>query len=163
MNSKEIIKKRKRPPRKGEGRPPTYSKEIIKKVRTYIISCKDEETEFHKTRGEKSDGFERILKVRLPTIEGLASYLHVVRSTIYEWRKEYKEFSDIIDELMQKQADALITNGLSGNYNPTIAKVLLTKHGYREGLEHTGDDGSPIKFNLTEMLKKAYGEDSRTE
>ena len=41
---------------------------------------------------------------------------------------------------MSKQADRLLNNGLSGNYNPTIAKVMLTKHGYREGIDNTTND-----------------------
>lgn len=159
MEKNPIINKtKKRPLRKGEGRPTIYSKEIINKTKKYLESCKDKEDEFHKTRGEKSDGYERILRVKLPTIEGLAGYLHVARDTIYQWRREYKEFSDIIEELLQKQADALIANGLSGSYNSTIAKVLLTKHGYREGIEHGGEEGAPIKININNMLEKAYGD-----
>lgn len=75
------------------------------------------------------------LTVNLPTIEGLALYLEISRSTLYLWQKEHKEFSDIIEILQQKQAQVLINNGLSGDYNPTIAKVLLTKHGYTDKQE----------------------------
>jgi hypothetical protein len=75
------------------------------------------------------------MKVNVPTVEGLALHLEVTRSTVYLWQKEHPDFSDIIETLLQKQAKALINNGLGGGYNPTIAKVLLTKHGYSDRQE----------------------------
>lgn len=95
--------------------------------------------------------YDNRLKVKLPTIEGLAVYLGVHRDTIYEWSKLYPEFSDILEELRATQADRLMNNGLSGDYNSTIAKVLLTKHGYndKQELQHSGS------ISLTELFNKA--------
>ena len=121
------------------GRPTVYKKSYIALAQAYIDSCEDQEDEFHKTRGEKSDSYERVIRVKIPTVEGLAGYIGVARSTIYLWKETHLDFSDIIDTLLEKQADILISNGLSGTYNPTIAKVLLTKHGYREGVDATSD------------------------
>ncbi len=129
-------------------RPTIYSEEYIKKSQEYLKTCVDEIEEYHKTRGEKSDSYDRIVRVRIPTIEGLALYIGISRSTLYLWRDEQKEFSDIIDELQEMQADRLLNNGLSGDYNQTIAKVLLTKHGYREGIEQTGKDGEKLTVQL---------------
>ncbi len=70
------------------GRPPVYSKEIVSKTREYLDKCVDGIEEYHKTRGEKSDGYERLVRVKLPTIEGLAVHLKVSRETIYAWEKE---------------------------------------------------------------------------
>jgi hypothetical protein len=126
------------------GRPLTYSKDIIEKAKEYVDKCEDEEYERIRTEGTASTTYELKLKVKLPTIEGMALYLGVRRETLYDWESKYKEFSNIIDKLRQKQADTLISKGLSGDYNPTIAKVLLTKHGYREGLEQTGKDGESL-------------------
>lgn len=126
------------------GRPLTYSKAIISKAKEYINNCEDEEYERIKTNGTASTTYELKLKVKLPTIEGMALYLGVRRETLYDWENKYEEFSNIIDKLRQKQADTLISKGLSGDYNPTIAKVLLTKHGYREGVEQTGKDGENL-------------------
>lgn len=119
------------------GRPKEYSKNIISKSKEYISICVDEVEEYHKTRGEKSDSYERIVLVKLPTIEGLAIHLGIARSTIYKWKEEYIEFSDILEELLAKQAEALISKGLSGEYAPAMAKLLLAKHGYKE--ERTTD------------------------
>lgn len=125
-------------------RPLEYTPEVIDKVNEYLEECVDEDKQSIKYESEKSTGFENKLIVKIPTIEGLAVYLNVHKSTIYDWESRFTEFSDVIAKLRSIQADRLINNGLSGDYNPTIAKVLLTKHGYREGVENTGKDGTPL-------------------
>jgi hypothetical protein len=131
---------------KQRGRPTLYDETIVPKTREYIDRCVDRIEEYHKTRGDKSDSYDRLVRVQIPTIEGLAVHLGITRETIYQWEKDEdkKEFTDILGLLRAKQADALINNGLSGDYNPTIAKVLLTKHGYRDGVEMTGTDGKDL-------------------
>lgn len=141
------------------GRPPEYREDYHpQRVLDYINECEDEIQEYHKTRGDKSDSYDRIVKVKLPSIEGLAVFLDVNKTTIYEWESTYPQFSNVIDKLRQKQASELINKGLSGDYNPTIAKVLLTKHGYREGTELVGKDGKdlipePLNEEEKEKLK----------
>ncbi len=127
------------------GRPSLYNKEILEKTIGYIETCG--ETHEIKTKPVIKDGLvgdEEYVKARikLPTIEGLSLALNINPDTIYSWRKEEdkQEFSELIDRLLKKQADMLIEYGLSGEYNPTIAKVLLTKHGYREGIDATTND-----------------------
>jgi hypothetical protein len=60
--------------------------------------------------------------------------------------------------LRAKQADRLLNNGLAGTYNSTIAKVLLTKHGYREGIDATTNDkdigiSSDIKSKIDSSIE----------
>lgn len=112
------------------GRPTKYGEEILKKTREYLNGCGvviDSET-------------GKTISVNLPSIEGLSVFLHINRDTIYQWEKENKEFSDIVNELRAKQGEFLINNGLSGKFNPLITKVILTKHGYREGVDATTND-----------------------
>lgn len=127
-----------------EGRPTLYTPLIVERAEKYIASCED--TDETITVGE--DGISKTktpLKVKLPSIEGLALYLKISRSTVYAWQKEHEEFSYIIETLLQKQAQALLNNGLSGAYNSTISKVILTKHGYSDKqeidqkIEHSGN------------------------
>lgn len=112
------------------GRPTLYSEVMVAKAKEYLASCHDEEIE-KGTEDRPVYG----LKVKLPTKGGLAIYLGVSRDTLYEWAKDYKDFSDIMEAVGAEQEDKLINNGLSGSYNSTIAKVLLTKHGYRDATD----------------------------
>ena len=114
------------------GRPTDYTPELLKKAKEYLDSCTDEEYDWTKTDGAQSTSYEHRIKVKLPSIEGLARHLDVARSSIYEWAKEHKEFSDILEDILAEQAERLVNNGLSGDYNPTIAKLILTKHGYSD-------------------------------
>lgn len=139
------------------GRPTKYTKNILKRAKQYIKDSEDEQIQLVKqSNSEKGyEMYENKLKVNLPTIEGLAIDLGISRETVYQWEKEYKEFSDIIGELKAKQAKMLIQSGLSGDYNPTIAKVLLTKHGYKEGIEQEVS-GS---FSISNLFDKANSDE----
>ncbi|HEX8266967.1 MAG TPA: terminase small subunit [Pyrinomonadaceae bacterium] len=133
------------------GRPIEYSEEILEKAQEYLDLCIDEEFDWTKTNGDKSTSYEHRIKVKLPSIEGLAVYLKVARSTIYEWEKIYPEFSDILEDIKAEQAQRLINNGLSGDYNPTISKLILTKHGYSDKSETdltSGGKPFPILMNI---------------
>lgn len=127
------------------GRPTIYGEEMLEKTQAYIDNCND-------TEEDKELNLKK--KVNLPTLEGLAYEIKVNKDTIQEWRKVHPEFSVLIGELLAKQARSLVNNGLSGSYNPTIAKVLLTKHGYREGIDATTND-LPLGDVSPETLAKA--------
>jgi len=133
---------------KKTGRPKEYKSEYVSMVYEYLASCKDEEVKRVVTDGEKSTSYQYRVKVNLPTIEGLALFLHVSKDTIYEWEKESIDtlFSDALVKLRQEQAVKLINGGLSGDYTSKIATVLLNQHGYREqtAQEITGKDGKDL-------------------
>ena len=117
------------------GRPIEYNEQVLAKAEEYIKSCIDEDV----NNGTPEKPFIKT-KVNVPTKGGLAVYLDVSRDTLYDWAKKYKEFSYIMERLGSEQESRLINNGLAGTYNSTIAKVLLTKHGYREGIDGTTND-----------------------
>lgn len=146
------------------GRPTLYSEEMLKKAEEYLDSCKDdgeidteEESDIDEELEPQSHGgslkrrYKTTVEVNIPTVGGLASYLRVARSTLYVWAKEVEEFSDIMERLGSEQENRLIQRGLGGQYNPTIAKVLLTKHGYTDKLDMTSKDEklpTPIFANI---------------
>lgn len=107
------------------GRPSKYNEEILELAREYL-----------KTFAKR--------KEVIPTLEGLALYIKISRETVYAWRDEHKEFSDIVGEILAAQAFGLINGGLRGELNPTITKLILSgKHGYVEKSEQdltTGGD-----------------------
>ena len=96
----------------------------------------------------------------IPTVEGLSVYLNVSRSTIYKWKGENQEFSDILEDLMARQAKELFSNGLRGDFNPTITKLILTKHGYSDRVEQdvTSSDGALAPTSI--VLRGVRADDS---
>lgn len=136
------------------GRPSKFIPEILKLTKKYIDSCEDSYDRIVKSTGKKSVVYEHKYRVKLPTLEGLAYFLHINKDTIQDWKKKHAEFSVLIDDLLAKQAERLVNNGLVGDYNPTIAKVLLTKHGYREGHEVANPDGTNV-FRPSDGERKA--------
>lgn len=88
-------------------------------------------------------GYENVGEI-IPSIAGLACYLAISRSTVYEYQKENKEFSDILEAVLSLQESKLINKGLSGDFNPTVTKLILTKHGYsdKQEVDLSSSDGS---------------------
>lgn len=97
------------------GRPTKLTDELLLEARQYLDSTTSIGVQF-----------------LLPTIEGLALKLDVHKDTLYQWEEENQDFSDVLRELRNAQAEKLMQNSLQNRYNPTIAKLLLSKHGYIE-------------------------------
>jgi len=148
------------------GRPTSYSEEMLQKTKEYIEACNEE----HEVRYKPKLVEDKVVEEpyihynpKIPTIEGLAYELKVNKTTIYEWENKHEEFSNVIDELRNKQASQLVNKGLSGQYNSTIAKVLLTKHGYREGADLTTNDRDLPTPILGGILNAISDNDSNKE
>lgn len=88
-------------------------------------------------------GYEAVEEV-IPNIAGLACYLGTSRSRIYEYRDQSEEFRDILEAVLALQESKLVNSGLKGDFNSTITKLMLTKHGYsdKQELDHVSSDGS---------------------
>lgn len=104
------------------------------------------------------------------TIEGLALDLHCNRDSLYKWEKEDEEFSDILEELRQLQAHRLLQYGLKNMYNPTITKLMLSKHDYiekkQEDITTNGKDlPIPILGGMAKNVQSDNGDsqDSSTD
>ncbi len=99
-------------------RPTKYSEEMVETAEDYIVNF---------------SGYGDAI----PSVVGLAVALETHRDTIYAWAKEEgKEvFSDIVKRLSTNQERKLLNGGLDNSFNPTIAKLLLGKHGYSDKQE----------------------------
>lgn len=140
------------------GRPTDYKEEYNLEAEKYLQECEDQWTEFHKTRGEKSDTYERIVKVKLPSIEGLSLRLNVSEKTMYNWAEKHETFLQSLRKIKREQKKRLMEEGLAGNYNPTIAKLILSaNHGMREGQDITSD-GKQISNYDPEQIKRTASE-----
>jgi hypothetical protein len=99
----------------------------------------------------------------VPSIAGLACVLNVTRETCRAWGidPEKSEFSGILDELAQKQERELLNNGLAGNFNAPITKMMLTKHGYSDKIENDlkSSDGTMTPQIIERVIVKANDAD----
>lgn len=137
-----------------DGRPTEYDPKYIKKVDDYLKQCRDKKRLFHKVRGEKSDSYEEVIKVKLPSVEDFAGYLGVTRQTIYNWRDAHDDFGYVLEKIDNEQRTRLINGGLEGTYSPVISKLMLSSnHGMREKSDLTSDD-KPIKTFSDETIER---------
>jgi hypothetical protein len=95
------------------GRPSKYNEEMLERAKQYI--------EIHKELGDE-----------VPSIEGFAYYAGVGRKNLYNWAEENEAFLHTLEDIKSKQAKMLISGGLNGEYNASIAKLMLYNHGYSE-------------------------------
>jgi hypothetical protein len=129
------------------GRPSEYDPSYIAKADEYLALCVDEEFDWTKTDGDKTTSYEHRVRVKLPTIEGFARFLNVSRKSLYNWAEEHEDFLHTLEKIEVEQKERLIKYGLSGDYNPTIAKLILSaNHNMREKSDMTSND-KPITGN----------------
>ena len=115
------------------GRPTKCTPELIELAKSYVENYNTEHGDV------------------IPSVVGLCKALKVARSSVYLWATDKdSEFSDILEQVMEYQQHQLINSGLSGTFNSTITKLILTKHGYsdRQDTQLTGRDGDPIDIDM---------------
>jgi hypothetical protein len=101
------------------GRPSKYTPELLEKAKGYIAKYESLDHAF-------------------PSDIGLADYLDIGTTTLYDWEKDEdkKEFADILGEIDRKQQLVAWNRGLRGDYNANLVKLLLGKHGFSEKREN---------------------------
>lgn len=101
---------------KPVGRPTKLTDELMNKAKVYVQR-------------------DYLIDELIPTMQGLALYLQVNQDTVHDWRNKNEEFSEITRDLMALQAKNLFRGGLTGDFNASITKLLLTKHGFSDRVE----------------------------
>jgi hypothetical protein len=127
-------------------RPSKYTPQILEKAKAYVdggyLACGDV----------------------IPQMAGLSIELDIHRDTIYDWCNDpdKQAFSDIVAKCLRAQERKLLNGSLTGDLNPTIAKLILTKHGYSERIQQelTGADGGSIKTEWTVRVVDARSDAS---
>lgn len=113
---------------KQNGRPSDYNLELQEKADQYIYDF-----------SEQGDV--------VPSRAGLCCWMGIARSTSYEWEKIHPRFSDTIEKISVLQECLALNESLKGNFNSTIARLLLSNHGYSDSqkVDHTtnGKDIAP--------------------
>jgi hypothetical protein len=135
------------------GRPTKYNKGVVKTAYDYINSCVDQYYNYQKGFGA-TNTFERRVSVNFPTREELAMRLSIHIDTLIEWEKKYQEFSEALAFLDQKQKIMVLKGSMNGDYNPMIAKLMLSaNHGMKERIDNTSGDKplEPAQVNITNI------------
>jgi len=107
---------------------------------------------------------EYAYKDDLPSVEAFAIKLKVVKSTLYEWAKRNKEFSNALKIIKQNYQQKLINGGLRGEFNPVFAKFLLSaQHGLTESsnIDHTTKGDKLNSIDYSKLSKSALEEIAR--
>ncbi len=139
---------------KGAGKHTEYDeKYFLDQLWKYIAERNDVADLIPNNKG----GMNRVFKVRLPTIDGFAYYLGVVRKTLYNWADRYDGAKKGLEIITQIQLQRLIDEGLGGNYNPAIVKLLLShNHGIKE--ESVNEFKGEIKSTFDDQQLKRIAE-----
>ena len=108
-------------------RPTKYSEAILDKANDYL--------ENHILHGDI-----------IHMLCGLSLHLDICRDTIYAWQNDgdKPEFSYIVSKIMQAQEKKLMNGGITGDFNASITKLALTKHGYTDKQSLEGVDGQHL-------------------
>lgn len=124
------------------GRPTKYTPELLRKAAEYL--------EDYETYGDV-----------IPSVAGLAQVIDVTRDRLHVWAndKNKKEFKYMMLKLKSIQEAALLSGGLSSKFNPTITKLVLSKHGYHDNPQaNQGSAGITVNVNRGGVVIKSGGE-----
>lgn len=122
------------------GRPTEYTPEVLEKAQELLSEAL-----------AARDDHEKV--VTPPNMAQLAGRLGVSRKTIYNWANSHEEFLHIVEQILAIQEDMLLDRGLVGQYNASIAKLMLTKHGYTDKQDITSD-GKALPTPILNGLSK---------
>lgn len=102
----------------GPGRKTSWTKALEKKAWAY------------------ANGKWKDVEHAFPSIVGLCSILKVARSTVYLWAEhEDKQFDQILEHINSEQELIVMNLSIKNEYNATISKLVLAKHGYHDKSE----------------------------
>lgn len=100
--------------------------------------CKYTHDEILDKTKEYMDTYESLGR-KIPSIHGLAIFLGIDRRTIYQWVSDGNtDLSHMLNYMKDLQAEKTLDNGLDGTFNPTICKLVLSKHGYTDSPTNSG-------------------------
>lgn len=118
------------------GRPSKLTPEVRVKVAEYLQQCMD--------------------NGKFPSVARLAVTLDISKKTLYNWGDEDPEFLHTLETLKSLQEATLLEGSLENKLNATIAKLVLSNHGYREKSEQDITSGGE---KIQPVLVRFLGDD----
>jgi hypothetical protein len=97
-------------------------------------------------------------KKELPSQCGYAVFLSVAENTVIGWGKDNPDFLRSLSDLKTIEKQCLMNNGLTGDWNSTITKLILSaNHGLVERLDTTSGGEKICSEPLTiEQMKERF-------
>ena len=129
---------RKRPPRKGEGRPSKYKPEYCDAIIDYF-DRPPQRVEYKRTYN--ADGSVKteepiIFGEQIPTLQGFAHTVDTTAKTLWEWADKYPEFGKAYARAKELQEHILVINAMGGQYNSQFAQFFAKNNlGYKDKTE----------------------------
>lgn len=125
---------------------PEYAKEVFY---AYLKECDLSHNPFAVMEGSNVLPIKRL---QVPMVEGYAAFIGTTRKQLRRWSTMFPEFYEAMKMLKDLQKVYLINNGLSGNYNPMITKVMLmNNHDMVDKSESTNHN-----TNLVGIVRDVY-------
>ena len=90
----------------------------------------------------------------IPSVADLAHKLDVTRKTLYNWGEKYPEFLYILEKINALQESTLLDKGLRGDYNSSIVKLALGKHGYHDKADTDITSGGEKLAGVDILIRK---------
>lgn len=100
---------------------------VLPKVDEYLEQCVDD----WEALGDNGNA-KYVRKVNLPSKVGLARYLEISTNTLKHWRNNFPQLEEKVQFVTDAQHEKLLNNGLGGQYNSNVTKMLMGKHGYAD-------------------------------
>lgn len=129
---------RKRPPRKGEGRPTKYRPEYCEQIIEYFDRPPQQVVyrETYYTDGSVKSRDPVILGEQIPTYQGFAHKIGTTAKALWQWKDKYPEFGKAYARAKELQEHILVVNALGGQYNSQFAQFYAKNNlGYKDKME----------------------------
>lgn len=123
------------------GRPSLLNEALLEKAKFYLM-----------------EGYKEVENI-VPSVAGLACYLGVGKTAVYEWAKESSdpiriEFANTLEAVLTKQEMLLINGGLSQKFSAPITKLMMANHGYSDSVKQDIDMSAKIETKSMEDIFK---------
>jgi hypothetical protein len=152
---------RKRPPRKGGGRPTKYRPEYCEQIIEYF-DRPPQQMVYKKTyyaSGQIKSEEPVVLAEQFPTFQGFADTIEVHIDTLHEWRKVHEEFSEAYARAQQLQEKIWLVNGMGGQYNSQFAQFFGKNClGYKDRQETELSGGLDVHTNKLDAILEQLNE-----
>lgn len=124
------------------GRPTKYNQTVLERAQEYA-------------GGAWSDNGDVV-----PSVVGLALYIGVNKTTLYDWASKNQEFSHTLDNVKAEQERIAMNGAMTNTYNATISKLILANHGYSDKVDTTLQGGEkPVKTENTFVIQPVKAKD----